>query len=200
MAPRTKTKPVKHETFPIREGLNHVPDGWLLYQPAFLDAEDASRLFASLRDTVPWEQRPTKFGCPLPRLTAFYGDVGLIYRYTGVTHDALPWTPELQLLRERIEKESAASFNCTLLNRYRHGNDSVDWHTDHNPKYHGPDPVIASASLARHDDSNSATTTPGRSSTSFCHTGVCSSWARGFNSIGNTACRKPRKRSMNGST
>ena len=37
-------------------------------------------------------------------------------------------------------------FNRALVNYYRDGSDSVDWHADNSPEL-GPDPIIASVSL-----------------------------------------------------
>ena len=39
-------------------------------------------------------------------------------------------TSELQFIKEKIEKVTSSKFNSVLLNLYRDGNDSVDWHSD----------------------------------------------------------------------
>jgi alkylated DNA repair dioxygenase AlkB len=81
-----------------------------------------------------------------PRLTAWYGDEGKSYSYTGITMKPLGWTNELFFIKERIELASGQTFNSALLNLYRDGNDSVGWHRD-NEKSLGINPVIGSASF-----------------------------------------------------
>ena len=83
---------------------------------------------------------------PFPRLTAWYADAGLTYRYSGVTHHALEWTPTLQEIRRDAEATAHASFNSVLLNFYRDGQDSIGYHADDEPEL-GVNPVIASISL-----------------------------------------------------
>ena len=65
--------------------------GLLLYHPHFLAPDEADDLFATLKVDTPWEQQIASFGTPLPRLTAYYADPGVVYRYSGVTHPAVPW-------------------------------------------------------------------------------------------------------------
>jgi alkylated DNA repair dioxygenase AlkB len=127
--------------------------GLVLYEEAFLTPEFADRAFAELRDTAPWEQKPGVFGRLQPRLTASYGDAGLVYRYSGTVNEALPWTPLLLEIKQRVERAWNASeasagvrceFNYCLLNRYRSGADSVGLHADDEPEM---GPVIGSLSL-----------------------------------------------------
>jgi len=120
-------------------------NGWLLYDPAHLPPSEADALFALLRDTVPWEQsgRP---GRPFPRLTAWYAAPGLTYSYSGVTHHAVPWTPELLAVKQRAEAVAATAWNSLLLNLYRDGRDSIGFHADDEPEL-GTNPVIGSISL-----------------------------------------------------
>jgi alkylated DNA repair dioxygenase AlkB len=120
-------------------------DGWLLYDAAFLPRAVAHALFAHLRDTVPWEQsgRPGRL---FPRLTAWYAGPELTYSYSGVTHHALPWTPELRAVKARAEAAAGTTWNSLLLNLYRDGRDSIGFHADDEPEL-GTNPVIGSISL-----------------------------------------------------
>ena len=77
--------------------------GILLYDEAFLPSELADRYFIELRDKCAWEQKPGVFGHMQPRLTASYGDEGVTYRYSGTINVALPWTPTLLDIKEKIE-------------------------------------------------------------------------------------------------
>ena len=81
-----------------------------------------------------------------PRLTAWYADAGLTYSYSGVTHRAAPWTPELLAVKERAEAAAGANWNSLLLNLYRDGQDSIGFHADDEPEL-GTNPVIGSISL-----------------------------------------------------
>jgi alkylated DNA repair dioxygenase AlkB len=127
------------ETIQLRNG------GLLLYDPALLPPAEADTLFAHLRDTVPWKQqgRPPRM---FPRLTAWYADPGVSYSYSGVTHQAVPWTPELLTVKQRAESAAGTTWNSLLLNYYRDGRDSIGFHSDDEPEL-GTNPVIGSISL-----------------------------------------------------
>lgn len=117
--------------------------------PAFLRPAEADRLFAALLAEVPWaSEELTLFGRAVvaPRLVAWHGDPGAHYAYSGRDHAPRRWTPALAALRERVEAACGARFNAVLANRYRHGRDSMGWHSDDEREL-GPDPVIASVSL-----------------------------------------------------
>lgn len=119
-----------------------------VHRAAFFPAE-ADQAFRSLRDEVPWQQDEIiVFGkrVPQPRLTAWFGDEGLEYMYSGITMQPLPWTDTLDAIRARVEGLAAQGFNTVLLNLYRHGKDGVAWHADDEADL-GRQPVIASVSL-----------------------------------------------------
>jgi alkylated DNA repair dioxygenase AlkB len=120
--------------------------GLLLYHPHFLTIEQADELFASLKLDVPWKQEVASFGRAFPRLTSYYADPGVVYRYSGVEHPALPWPECLGELRRRVEGAAGAPFNSLLLNYYRDGNDSIGYHSDAEPEL-GLNPVVPSVSL-----------------------------------------------------
>lgn len=117
--------------------------GLLLMEESFLPPEFADRAFAELRDQCRWMQKPALFGHMQPRLTASYGDEGLIYRYSGTVNVALPWTPLLLEIKGKIEAVMG-TYNYCLLNRYRSGQDSMGLHADDEPEMGN---VIGSLSL-----------------------------------------------------
>ncbi len=119
--------------------------GTVLVDEGFLEPAAAEHLFAQLLAQTPWQQEVGR-GRPFPRLTAWYADEGLVYRYSGVTHRGTGWTPTLLSLKQRIEAEAGADFNSMLLNLYRDGKDSIGFHADDEPEL-GVNPVIASLSL-----------------------------------------------------
>lgn len=102
-----------------------------------------------LRQVTPWRQETvTVWGKEFlqPRLTAWYGDSGIAYSYSGITMDPLPWTPTIAILKNRVEELVSVEFNSVLLNLYRDGNDRMGFHSD-NERDLGERPIIASVSL-----------------------------------------------------
>src|SRR5262249_31374017 len=97
------------ESTALRDG------GTLLYDAAFFDPTEADELFATLERETAWKQEVGR-GRPFPRLTAWYADDGLVYRYSGVTHLGTGWTPTLLAIKQRVEAAAAAPFNSVLLN------------------------------------------------------------------------------------
>jgi alkylated DNA repair dioxygenase AlkB len=113
-------------------------------------ARDASGpLFEALRAEIPFVQRPIRMmGRTImqPRLTAWIGDPGTAYTYSGVLNEPAAWPPALYALRARASDRAAEAFNSVLCNLYRDGNDSMGFHADAEREL-GPEPVIASISL-----------------------------------------------------
>lgn len=102
-----------------------------------------------LQQAIEWKQEPiTIYGRTVmqPRLTAWYGDPGKIYSYSGITMQPRAWTPALLKIKQRIETVSPVVFNSALLNLYRDQHDSMGWHRD-NEKELGINPVIGSVSF-----------------------------------------------------
>lgn len=117
------------------------------YDPAWMTADDARRLFNELVATIPWEQRAIRvFGREVmqPRLIAWAGDVP--YRYSGQTLEPRPIPPSLAPVLEAVRAECNVPFNHILLNRYRDGHDNMGMHADDEREL-GKDPVIAALSL-----------------------------------------------------
>ena len=86
-----------------------------------LGAEESDKLIEKFIRETPWKQTTQKLWDKeylTPRLICWYGDADRIA-------SALPWTPELQVIREQVEQLAGVRFNTVLLNYYRSGNDSV---------------------------------------------------------------------------
>src|SRR5690606_5684989 len=83
---------------------------------------------------------------PLPRLTAWYGDSGKSYTYSGIKSEPNEWNKGLLYLKHQIERVSSVEFNSVLLNWYRDGEDYLSWHAD-DEKELGLNPVIASVNF-----------------------------------------------------
>lgn len=132
-----------------------LPDAELLFVPEFLSAQRADELLTQLQQDVDWQQQTlSMYGkrIPVPRLTAWYGDAGASYTWSGIRNTPRPWTRSLQQLRQQLhstlQDHYPTTFNSVLLNFYRDHNDSVDWHADDEPEL-GDEPVIASISLGQ---------------------------------------------------
>jgi alkylated DNA repair dioxygenase AlkB len=109
----------------------------VVFDPKFMSPDSAEKLFTSLRSSVDWRQNCVRmYGqqMPIPRLTAWFGDEGTGYSYSGIWNDPQEWPPELLQLRQQIESSTGESFNSVLLNLYREGSDSVSWHSDDEPE------------------------------------------------------------------
>jgi alkylated DNA repair dioxygenase AlkB len=128
-----------------------LPPELLEYHPGIFDVMESRTFMSEFIDNVPWQQRViTMYGKQIitPRLTAWYGDAGSDYSFSGTKFDPLPWTKELQLIKKRVETIAGINFNSVLLNYYRDGNDSVAWHSDDENEL-GINPLIASLSLGQ---------------------------------------------------
>lgn len=98
---------------------------------------------------------------PLPRLTAWYGDPGKLYKYSGIGAELNPWSQGLLYIKKKIEKMASTNFNSVLLNWYRTGEDHLSWHAD-DEKELGDNPTIGSVNfgetrdfiLRRNDDTS----------------------------------------------
>ncbi len=146
MPPRHRSA---HAVTMLQPGRTVLAGADLEYLPGFLDPADADDLLPALLARVPWRRPAVQlFGRTFrsPRLAAWYGDTGAVYRYSGLVNEPLPWLPSLAVLRGRIEHRFGQPFNSVLLNLYRDGADSMGWHRDHEPEL-GENPVIASISL-----------------------------------------------------
>ncbi|MCU1351949.1 MAG: alpha-ketoglutarate-dependent dioxygenase AlkB [Acidimicrobiales bacterium] len=126
-----------------------LPDADLVLVHDLFAPDDRERLQRELRDTTAWRQESiTMYGRtnPVPRLTAWYGDVGTSYSYSNITMGPQPWTPALREVKAAVEAHAGHELNGVLCNLYRDGRDSVAWHSDDEAEL-GPTPFIASVSF-----------------------------------------------------
>ena len=124
-------------------------DGEVFYFSEFFSKSESDLYLELLLQETPWKHEPIKiFGKQIlqPRLTAWIGDAGLDYSYSGIKMRPSPWTLTLRRIKEKVEIQTGLNFNSALLNQYRNENDSVGWHSD-NEKELGINPIIASVSL-----------------------------------------------------
>ncbi len=129
--------------------VDFAPAGRVDYWRSVAEFEQSPGLMGSLERELDWRQLPVRlFGksIPQPRLTAFYADPGISYRYSGLTLHGQAWTPDLALIRALVERYSGFAFNSVLCNLYRDGDDYMGWHADDEPEL-GLQPAIASVSF-----------------------------------------------------
>jgi alkylated DNA repair dioxygenase AlkB len=126
-----------------------IPDGELLFYPQFFDSTESDRLLTQLRTEINWQQQAMKMygkSINLPRLTAWYGDGGKAYTFSGIAFQPEPWLADLLVIKARIEHVVDTIFNSVLLNLYRSGQDGIGWHADNESEL-GTNPIIASISF-----------------------------------------------------
>jgi alkylated DNA repair dioxygenase AlkB len=148
-----------------------LPDAELLFIENFYTPSVSNAFLAQLSAELAWKQGIiTIFGKKIiePRLTAWYGDAGKNYTYSGKLQEPLMWHNALILIKNDVEKTIAEqlnnsfnselkselntqlnttfNFNSVLCNYYRDGQDSMGFHAD-NEKELGLNPVIASVNF-----------------------------------------------------
>lgn len=122
-----------------------LPDLCLMQYDGFIPKAEADRYYTTLLSGTPWRE----YQMPMydkvvtaPRMIAWYGE------QEEAGENALPWTPELLVLKDKVQKETGLLFNAVLLNLYRNGNDSVAWHSDKEHKI-GKNPSISSVTFGQ---------------------------------------------------
>lgn len=132
------------------EPVNILPfDGDVYLFSNFLQEEQPNQFFNQLLEEIAWKQEGMKmYGKQLdfPRLTAWYGEEGKFYTYSGLKNIPQPFTGLLLKLKQAVESKTALFFNSALLNLYRSEKDSMGWHKDDEIEL-GINPVIASLSF-----------------------------------------------------
>lgn len=126
-----------------------LPNADLQLLSHWQQASVADQWLEQLTQQTPWQQPQVRiYGRHLavPRLVAWYGDAEARYRYSGLTHQPLPWTPLLAQIRAQVEQAAGQPLNGVLLNYYRDGQDSMGWHSDDEAEL-GANPLIASLNL-----------------------------------------------------
>ena len=111
--------------------------------------QDYGALLKTLIEETPWRSERIKiWGKSLlqPRLTAWYGEPGATYTYSGIQLSPKAWTATILTVKHRVETLSRHPFNSVLLNYYRDHRDGMGFHSDDEPEL-GQRPIIASLSL-----------------------------------------------------
>ena len=121
----------------------------IVFWPQWLDQSSANSLLTTAIEQTPWREDFIQImgkKIPIPRLQNWFGDPGTSYTYSRIRLPAIKFPDWMNALRLNVEANTKCQFNRALVNYYRDGSDSVDWHADDEPEL-GVEPVIASVSL-----------------------------------------------------
>ena len=121
----------------------------IIFWPNWLDGQQADSLLATAITKTPWREDMINIAgrrIPVPRLQNWFGAPDTSYTYSGIRLQALAFPDWMDSVRAAVEQATGHPFNRALVNYYRHGRDSVDWHADDEPEL-GVEPLVASLSL-----------------------------------------------------
>ncbi|MFV8324891.1 alpha-ketoglutarate-dependent dioxygenase AlkB family protein [Flavobacterium sp. ZS1P14] len=122
-----------------------LPDTELMLYDNFFTKEESDHYYTILLNNTSWRESAMEIydkTVTVPRMISWYEDRD----NPGADLTKPDWTPELLLIKERVEKETQVQFNCVLLNLYRNGKNGVAWHSDREQNF-GKDAIIASVSF-----------------------------------------------------
>ena len=89
------------------------------YFPKYLDNSSADKLLETLLERTQWEREILKIygkSISAPRLTSWFSDPMVSYRYSGRKRFGKPFTPELFQLRQILNARLNVHFNFVLAN------------------------------------------------------------------------------------
>lgn len=124
-----------------------------VFELDLFETEDDKQYLFDMCKLLDWQAHSIKIQgkeIPVPRLIAWFGEVN--YTYSGITHHAQPIPDFIEQVKQVLEKlcseklDKKVKFNSVLMNYYRHGKDSISFHSD-DEKELDELPVIASVSL-----------------------------------------------------
>lgn len=124
-------------------------DGEAIYHGPIFSKQEQASTYDNLLEAIPWKNdEAIVFGKHYitKRKVAWFGDKPYSYTYSGVTKQAHLWFPQLQQLKQKVEKLSGATYNSCLLNLYHNGIEGMGWHSDAE-KILADNGTIASVSL-----------------------------------------------------
>jgi len=108
-------------------------DGIVQYYGKLFSRQEADYYRDKLLNTIDWKNdEAVIFGKHITtkRKAAWYGNHPFSYTYSNITKTALPFTQELETLKNIIETKTGETFNSCLLNLYHTGEEGMAWHSD----------------------------------------------------------------------
>lgn len=124
-------------------------DGVTIYYGKVFNQREAQHYLDVLLKNIAWKNDElVMFGKHIitKRKVAWYADSDYAYTYSNTTKQALEWTPELLVLKNKTEDITLGKFNSCLLNLYHTGEEGMSWHSD-DEKELAPNGAIASLSF-----------------------------------------------------
>jgi len=106
--------------------------------------EEAAALCLRLAKILPWQERDHgEAKQPNTRRVFACGDDGVDYGFGVITEG--DWVPELDAMRQRLEREGKSPINSCLVNEYRDGSSYISYHSD--KEVGGPHNAVFTVSL-----------------------------------------------------
>jgi len=111
-----------------------LPSADFRFYPRFLATDLAEFYFDSFRD-LPFASGKVRGGSER-RMSCFFSDLrnpdGSLrnYQYSGKDNPALPFPPEMRVLKDTIEAVTGHKFNACLVNLYPDGKSVIGFHSD----------------------------------------------------------------------
>lgn len=120
--------------FIAQPGKNLLPyDGEVYYYGKLLDDTEAYHYFNLFLNCIPWQNDEVMMNgkkLVTKRKIAWYAEDEQDYTYSKITKKAHLWTPELIVLRDKVQKLTGENFNSCLLNLYHDGSEGMGYHSD----------------------------------------------------------------------
>lgn len=139
-------------TTPNMETISPKFDPYVSLQPSFYTKKEADDILAYLQ-TLDYEKTSYYMYGKLshsPRQMKWVSDnISIPYVFSQTHVEGLtpvPFTPELNKIKEKVEKTTGQSFNALLINKYESGQDKISWHSD-NDAWCGSNFIVPSLSF-----------------------------------------------------
>ena len=129
--------------------LTSTREAALFHWKNWLPNSKADQTLAFALQQIPWRKDVIKmFGrtIQIPRLQNWFSESGQSYTYSRLSLPGLDYLEWMAYLSLDVKKTTQNDFNGILVNYYRDGSDSMDWHADDESSL-GVEPVVASVSL-----------------------------------------------------
>ena len=110
-----------------------LKDGIVNYYGKIFTLEEADHYTDKLLTHIDWRNDQSFIYGKLivtKRKVGWYGDKAFDYTYSKTTKKALPWTDELQEIKNITEEKTGEQYNSCLLNLYHNGDEGMGWHSD----------------------------------------------------------------------
>lgn len=121
----------------------------LIYWKNWLSSSTSDQLLDIALNEIPWRKDFIKmFGktIEIPRLQNWFSESGQSYTYSRLVLPGLDYPEWMNHLSQDVKIATQNDFNGILINYYRSGSDSMDWHADDEASL-GREPAVASVSL-----------------------------------------------------